>query len=155
MFLAGNSLGGQIALETAHALPQRVDKLVLVDSAGYAFTPESIPMGFRIARVPGLRGLVEPVLPRSVVQDSLRNVYGDPSKVTPELVDRYCKLTLRAGNRQALANRFQRMLVSNGEHIKTLEAAHTDPVGWQGSPDSAGECPEVCAGYCRLTTGDL
>ncbi len=119
--LAGNSLGGQIALETAHALPQRVDKLVLVDSAGYAFTPESIPMGFRIARVPGLRGLVELVLPRGVVQDSLRNVYGDPSKVTPELVDRYYELTLRAGNRRALANRFQQMLVSNGEHIKTLK----------------------------------
>ena len=119
--LAGNSLGGQIALELAHALPQRVDKLVLVDSAGYEFTPESIPMGFRIARVPGLRGLVELVLPRGVVQDSVRNVYGDPSKVTPELVDRYYELTLRAGNRRALANRFQQMLVSDGAHIKGLK----------------------------------
>jgi pimeloyl-ACP methyl ester carboxylesterase len=119
--LVGNSLGGQIALATAHALPQRVDKLVLVDSAGYAFTPESIPLGFRIARVPGLRGLVEVVLPRGVVQDSVRNVYGDPTKVTPELVDRYYELTLRAGNRRALAKRFQQMLVSNSEHIKSLK----------------------------------
>lgn len=119
--LAGNSLGGQIALETAYTLPQRVDKLVLVDSAGYEFTPESIPLGFRIARVPGLRGLVEVVLPRGVVQDSVRNVYGDASKVTPELVDRYYELALRAGNRRALAKRFQQTMVSNGEHIKALK----------------------------------
>jgi pimeloyl-ACP methyl ester carboxylesterase len=36
----------------------------------------------------------------------VRNVYGDPSRVTPELVDRYYELTLRAGNRDALAARF-------------------------------------------------
>ena len=119
--LAGNSLGGQIALETAYALPQRVERLVLVDSAGYEFSPESIPLGFRLARVPGLRGLVEVVLPRGVVLSSVRNVYGDPSKVTSELVDRYYELALRAGNRRALAKRFQQTMVSNSAHIKALK----------------------------------
>ncbi len=33
--------------------------------------------------------------------------YGDPDKVTPELVDRYYEITLREGNRQALVQRFQ------------------------------------------------
>jgi pimeloyl-ACP methyl ester carboxylesterase len=45
-------------------------------------------------------------LPRGVVESSLRNTYGDPSRVSPELVDRYYELTLRAGNRTALAQRF-------------------------------------------------
>jgi pimeloyl-ACP methyl ester carboxylesterase len=37
----------------------------------------------------------------------VRNVYGDPSRVTDELVDRYYQLTLREGNRRALVQRFQ------------------------------------------------
>ena len=107
--LAGNSLGGQVAWATAATLPQRVRQLILVDAAGYPMAPQSIPIGFRIARIPGLRRLAEVVLPRGVIQSSLRNVYGDPSKVTPELVDRYYELTLREGNRQALAYRFDQM----------------------------------------------
>jgi pimeloyl-ACP methyl ester carboxylesterase len=36
----------------------------------------------------------------------LRNVYGNPELVTPQLVDRYYELSLRAGNRTALVQRF-------------------------------------------------
>ena len=107
--LAGNSLGGQIAWATAYALPQRVQRLILVDAAGYPMAPQSIPIGFKIARVPGLRRLAELILPRGVIESSLRNVYGDPTKVSPSLVDRYYELTLREGNRKALAYRFDQM----------------------------------------------
>lgn len=156
--LAGNSLGGQIALATAHALPKRVDKLVLVDSAGYAFTPESIPLGFRIARVPGLRGLVEVILPRGVVLDSVRNVYGDPGKVTPELVDRYYDLALRAGNRRALAKRFQQTMVSNSEHIRALKLPTL--ILWGGKdrlipPDNGREFARDIAGARLVVFDDL
>lgn len=104
--LAGNSFGGRIAWRVALADPDRVDSLILIDAAGYPSTASSIPLGFRLARTPGVRHLMEHVLPRSVVEKSIRNVYGDPSKVTPELVDRYYELTLRAGNRAALRERF-------------------------------------------------
>ena len=53
--LGGNSLGGQIAWATAVAAPSRVSALVLVDAGGYAFKPTSVPIGFRVARIPGLR----------------------------------------------------------------------------------------------------
>lgn len=119
--LAGNSLGGQIAWGTALALPQRVSKLVLVDAAGYPLQPESVPLGFRVARMPGLRLLMEHVLPRGIVESSVRNVYGDPAKVTPALVDRYYDLALRAGNRQALAQRLALNLSGDTEMIKTLK----------------------------------
>ncbi|MES2585018.1 MAG: alpha/beta hydrolase [Pseudomonadota bacterium] len=119
--LAGNSLGGQIAWGTALAQPQRVSKLVLVDAAGYAFQPTSVPIGFQIARLPALRVLMERVLPRGVVASSVRNVYGDPGKVTPELVDRYYELTLRAGNRKALAYRMDQRLSGDEAGIKTLK----------------------------------
>ena len=118
--LAGNSLGGQIAWGAALSMPQRVKKLVLVDSAGYAITPISVPIGFAVARTPGLRVLMEYVLPRGVVASTVRNVYGDPSLVTPELVDRYYDLSLRAGNRQALAIRLEQRLSGDEASIKKL-----------------------------------
>lgn len=119
--LVGNSLGGQIAWSTALAQPQRVSKLVLVDSAGYPLQSTSVPIGFRIARTPGLRVLMEHVLPRGVVDSSVRNVYGDPSKVTPELVDRYYDLTLRTGNRKALAYRMEQLWSGDEASIRTLQ----------------------------------
>lgn len=105
--LAGNSFGGQVAWETALALsPSRVVKLVLEDAAGYPLEPESMPIAFHVAQVPLLRDLMQVTLPRGMVESSLRNVYGDPSRVAPALVDRYYDLTTRAGNREALAQRF-------------------------------------------------
>ena len=104
--LAGNSLGGYVAWKTAVDYPDRVSKLILVDAAGYAFTPSSVPIGFKLAQVPMLSGVMSNILPRSVIESSLRNVYGDASKITPELIDRYYELALRAGNRKSLAARF-------------------------------------------------
>lgn len=105
--LAGNSFGGYVAWVTALNHPDRVNRLVLVDSAGYAFEPKSIPLGFRLARIPALSWLVENVTPRRVIESSLRNVYGHPERVTPELVDLYFDLATRAGNRRALIERFR------------------------------------------------
>lgn len=105
--LAGNSFGGHVAWATALAHPDRVEKLILVDAAGYPRRSTSVPIGFRIAQLPGLNQLFRFVLLRSVVESSVRNVYGDAGKVTPELVDRYYEITLREGNRRALMLRFQ------------------------------------------------
>ena len=107
--LAGNSLGGQIAMETALQTPERVAGLVLVDAAGYPFEAESMPLGFRLAQIPAFAPLMNRILPRSIIASSVRNVYGDPSLVSEELIDRYYELTLRAGNRQALPQRFKQM----------------------------------------------
>lgn len=122
--LAGNSLGGQVAWATAVALPQRVARLVLVDASGYApesaSVPPSLPLGFRIARMPALRVLTQYTLPRGIVEKSVRNVYGDPAKVTPELVDLYVDMTLRAGNRQALGRRMDQGYSGDVAGLKTL-----------------------------------
>ncbi|WP_296447448.1 alpha/beta fold hydrolase [Rhodoferax sp. UBA5149] len=121
--LAGNSLGGQIAWASAYAMPTRVDKLVLVDSAGYPVQSTSVPIGFRIARTPGLRVLMTYFLPRGLVDKSVRNVYGDPGRVTPALVDRYFELALRTGNRAALARRLEQGQSGDVAAIKTLKLA--------------------------------
>ena len=118
--LAGNSLGGHIAWATAIALPSRVSSLILVDSAGYPQKSVSVPIGFRLARMPIVRDALAYVLPRGMVQSSVRNVYGDPSRVTPELVDRYFEMTLRTGNRIATGQRFAQAVQGDSAVIKTL-----------------------------------
>lgn len=104
--LAGNALGGEIAWQTALLAPDRVRKLILVDSDGYQLSPLSQPIAFQIAGARSLRWISERILPRSVIESSVRNVFGHPHKVTQDRVDRYFELSLRVGNRRAL---FQRM----------------------------------------------
>ena len=104
--LVGNSFGGQLAWRFALAHPERSARLVLVDAAGYPRNAESVPIGFRLAGIPALAPLMSRLLPRSMIESSVRNVYGDPDRVDDELVERYYQLTLRAGNRQALRQRF-------------------------------------------------
>lgn len=105
--IGGNSLGGEVAWRTALMAPQRVAKLILVDAAGPAFEPQSVPIGFLVANVPVLNRVFDWVLPRPMVVASLRNVYGDPNRVDDALVERYYQLTLREGNRRALVQRYQ------------------------------------------------
>jgi pimeloyl-ACP methyl ester carboxylesterase len=105
--LVGNSLGGQIAWETALAAPDLVYRLVLIDSTGYADDGESPPVVFQMAQVPVLRSLLEHVTPRSFVEKNLRQAYGDPSKLPANVVDRYYELFLRAGNRRAFLLQFE------------------------------------------------
>ena len=112
--VGGNSLGGEVAWRLAVMAPERVAALVLVDAAGPVFTPESVPLGFAVARLPVVNRIAEWVLPRSVVAQSLTSVYGDPARVTPELVDRYFELTLREGNRRALGQRMQQWVMGEG-----------------------------------------
>jgi pimeloyl-ACP methyl ester carboxylesterase len=104
--VAGNSLGGEIAWHVAAAAPDRVSRLVLVDAAGFPMTSTSVPIGFRLARMPSMSWVMARILPRAIVRSSVRNVYGDPDRVTDSLVDRYYELTLRAGNRASLPMRF-------------------------------------------------
>lgn len=112
--IGGNSLGGDVAWRVAVLAAQRVDRLILVDAAGPAFEPEAVPVGFLAARIPVVNRIGEHLLPRSVVAASLAAVYGDPSRVSPMLVDRHFELTLREGNRRALTERLSRWRPGEG-----------------------------------------
>jgi pimeloyl-ACP methyl ester carboxylesterase len=105
--LGGNSLGGSIAWRTALAHPSRVEKLILVDAGGYPTAAISQPLGFRLARLPGISWLLQNTLPRFLVVQGFRNVFGDPDRVTAEMIERSVELTQREGNRRALLDRFR------------------------------------------------
>lgn len=56
----------------------------------------------------------------SVIRKSLRNVYGDPNKVTDELIEQYYELALREGNRAALIKRFEQATYDAVEEVPRL-----------------------------------
>jgi pimeloyl-ACP methyl ester carboxylesterase len=148
--LAGNSFGGYVAWATALALPDRIDKLILVDAGGYALAASSPPLGFRIAQLPGLNRIFETTLPRSLIESSVRAVYGDPDKVTSELVDRYYEIAPREGNRRALAQRFAQ--ARPGEHAARIPELKLPTLILWGGRDGLIP-PEAAARFHRDISG--
>ena len=100
--LAGNSMGGGVAWHYALAHPEKLDKLILVDAYAY---PQPPPAMMKLFTVPVVGRLATWITPRFAVARSVRDVYGDPSRVTDEGIDRYYELLLREGNREATRER--------------------------------------------------
>jgi len=101
--VAGNSLGGRVALTLALEHPERVRRLILVDAAG--LSGQKPPRIFAIARTPVLGATLRWITPRFMVAKNVEEVYGDPSRIDDTLVDRYYELLRRDGNRGALLDR--------------------------------------------------
>lgn len=120
--LGGNSLGWAVAWTFALKYPARVGKLILIDAAGYPMQSKSVPITFQMARLPVVNQLFTKITPRAVVEGSIKNVYANPSKVTPELVDQYWDMAKRAGNRAAFMARMSAAKTpdSTWQQIKTL-----------------------------------
>ncbi|MFT5886249.1 MAG: pimeloyl-ACP methyl ester carboxylesterase [Arcticibacterium sp.] len=110
--LAGNSLGGLIAWGFTAEHPEMVEKLILIDAAGYPMKSKSVPIAFKIAQTPLLNKVMTFITPRFMVKSSVENVYADKSLINDALLDRYFELTLRAGNRQALVDRMTMVIDS-------------------------------------------
>ncbi|MFT4537144.1 MAG: pimeloyl-ACP methyl ester carboxylesterase [Saprospiraceae bacterium] len=120
--LAGNSLGGEIAWNFTLLHPEMVNKLILIDAAGYPKESKSVPIAFKLAEIPVLSKILTYITPRFLVRSSIENVYFDKSKVTELIIDRYFDLTLKEGNRQAFVDRFNISRDSSAYHnIKNIQ----------------------------------
>ena len=122
--LAGNSLGGDIAWNYAAEHPAKVEKLILVDASGLPTNKEP-PAIFKMAKTPVLRSLFLYVTPKMLITKNIKEVYADDDKVTDELVTRYHKMALRAGNRQAFIDRaktdFKLDAKINTDRLKSIQ----------------------------------
>lgn len=119
LYLAGNSLGGNISWHYASEHPEKVKKLILVDPSGYPRDGEK-PWIFTLAQTPILNSIIRYFTPKSIIEKNLQQVYFDDSKITPELIDRFYELTLREGNRTAFIDRAKTDMIDHTSKLKTL-----------------------------------
>lgn len=100
----GHSIGGRIAWTFAATEPNRVDKLVLLASDGFA----SPGFAYAVApEVPATLGLLRWTLPRWLLRMNLAAGYAEPKALSQGAVQRYHDLMRAPGARQALLSRLQ------------------------------------------------
>jgi pimeloyl-ACP methyl ester carboxylesterase len=118
--VVGSSSGGQVAWTMASQYPERVEKLVLLASAGY---PRSspLPLGYRMAMSRWIGPILAQLIPRSALDAGYLNSYSDQSKVTKEMLQRSYELFRRAGNRTAYGQTLRQLFsVDNSAAIATI-----------------------------------
>lgn len=117
--IVGNSLGGWLSWEFALKYPEKVTKMVLIDSAGY-INDRNFPLPFVIAQTPVLRNVFNYV-PKAVVRRFVRQVFFDQTKVTEAIVERYFDLFHRDGNMEAFVKIANSYFVQNTHNLYQLE----------------------------------
>ncbi|WP_445747507.1 alpha/beta fold hydrolase [Polaribacter sp.] len=123
-YLAGNSLGGNIAWNYTAEHPEKVAKLILIDASGLPIN-KSQPFVFKMAKTPFLNSLFLYFTPKYFIEKNIQEVYADDSKITDELITRYHKMALRTGNRQAFIDRaktdFTPNEFKNSEKLRSIQ----------------------------------
>ena len=97
--LIGNSLGGMVSWDFAVRHPGRVEKLVLIDSAGF---PMKLPIYIDLFNHLSVRLTSPWMLPEGIIRAATRDVYGDPSRVSEPTLRRYTDFFYAEGARQAI-----------------------------------------------------
>jgi len=135
-YLAGNSLGGNIAWNYTAEHPEKIRKLILVDASGLP-TNKPQPAIFRMAKTPILSSFFLYVTPKFFVKKNMKEVYGDENKITDSLITRYHKMALRVGNRQAFIDRANiDFKLDAKENLDKLKSIKTPTLLIWGAKDS-------------------
>lgn len=107
--IAGNSLGGLVAWRYTTQFPQKILTLNMIDAAGLPQFGKKPPFIFQLAKLPVLSTLLQKVTPKSIIENSMLDVYKNDQLVTEKLIDRYFELSLREGNRTAFVKRMSQL----------------------------------------------
>jgi pimeloyl-ACP methyl ester carboxylesterase len=135
-YLAGNSLGGNIAWNYTAEHPEKIRKLILVDASGLP-TNKPQPAIFKMAKTPILSSLFLYVTPKFFIKKNMKEVYGDENKITDSLITRYHKMALRIGNRQAFIDRAKiDFKLDAKENLDKLKSIKTPTLLIWGAKDS-------------------
>lgn len=120
--LVGASAGGLLALGLALRAPRRVDRLVLIGSAGFG---RQLALGLRLATLP-LVGELLAMPHRSVVAWSLRQNFVNPRLASPELVEELTRVRRQPGAKQALLSALRNSVTLGGlrPHLVLQDQLH-------------------------------
>jgi pimeloyl-ACP methyl ester carboxylesterase len=124
--LVGISMGGAISLGFSLQSPQRVDKLVLVDSHGLGKEVPGRVMSYVLVRLPLLNRVMWAVMGRSrrMIRWSLRTVFHDPQVVTKSLVDEVFQEAKKPGAGEAWRSWQKNEIKWSGLHTNFVDTLH-------------------------------
>ncbi|WP_341315494.1 alpha/beta fold hydrolase [Paraburkholderia sp. IMGN_8] len=97
--LIGNSLGGLISWDYAARHREAVERLVLIDSAGF---PMKLPIYIGLFNSALVRISSPWWLPEAIIKSAVRNVYGDPRRLDTATLRRYIEFFHGEGTRAAI-----------------------------------------------------
>lgn len=86
VIFVGNSLGGAVATHIALEHPEKIDKMILLDAAGY---PMKFPFVIKLARLPGSSQFSKMIFGRWMVKWNLHEVYHNNGRLTDKNIDEY------------------------------------------------------------------
>jgi pimeloyl-ACP methyl ester carboxylesterase len=122
--LGGNSMGGQVAWTYALDHSDRVERLVLVDAAGWPQRERGGATIFKFINHPIGRRVLKDIEIRPLMTQGLRAAYVDPKLVTPVLANRYVDLARAPGHRDILLGQRPRRVATAADlsaiHVPTL-----------------------------------
>lgn len=114
--IGGTSLGGTVAMHYAAAHPDRVDHLILLSPG--VLEGRAMQRSGR-TELPRVANILEYITPRSLAAYMLKSRFGDPSKVTDQLIDRWYDMWLREGQRPAMLARLRSYSSTDLEQVAT------------------------------------
>jgi pimeloyl-ACP methyl ester carboxylesterase len=133
--VAGNSMGGGVAWQLALRHPQRINALILVDSAGFPNEkpPAAVPLAFKILKFPLGRALLRNIDNRPLINEGLRTDVVDKALITPAFVDRWAEFQRAPGHRAILMSVSMGSLMSASPEV--LRSIHVPTLILHGEND--------------------
>ncbi|MGH9341994.1 MAG: alpha/beta fold hydrolase [Acidobacteriota bacterium] len=154
--LLGSSMGGMVAVAFTLKFPRKVDRLVLVDSAGLGAEGSLVTIGYFLANVPSLYHLVRGWATRSqwFVQYGLRDLVCDGSAITEEVLKEVRQAISLVGEGRAWQSFLRNEATLSGFHdySKRLQEIACPTLIIHGSRDKL--VPVSCARKAHLLISD-
>ena len=97
--------------------PEEIKSLCLIDASGLPSDKET-PFIFRLAKNAFTAEILKVVLPKTVIEKNLEQVYHKDSLISASVVERYYELALREGNRDAFVARARTKNELNDQYQK-------------------------------------
>jgi len=115
--LVGHSLGGLVAMSVAINYPEQVDKLVLVDSAGFN---DRVPVLYRLCCLPLIGELIVEPTVKAGIRHGMKRAFYNPGLVSDEMVEKDYQFMKMPGAKQALLNIIRNGVSFTGPNPETV-----------------------------------